>query len=209
MPCPRVYIDRAPRRHGAKQSSLRRLRKLACVRFCARVKAENAPLRILHQNAYSRVMAQQSIGIIVNGATGRIGSTQHLANALVPIIAEGGLEAALAAYLSPEHRDSPESGCTLAALLPELARQPLDTRSVYMERFLQAADEIACALPPEVGDSTDVAIAVYATLIGTLQLARAVNGTPLSDRILQAGAQAARGVARRGLGDHKPDGATH
>jgi predicted dehydrogenase len=36
-------------------------------------------------------MAQQSIGVIVNGATGRIGSTQHLANALVPIIAEGGL----------------------------------------------------------------------------------------------------------------------
>src|SRR5213080_1734208 len=36
-------------------------------------------------------MTQQTIGIIVNGATGRIGSTQHLANALVPIIAEGGL----------------------------------------------------------------------------------------------------------------------
>src|SRR3954447_20958429 len=34
---------------------------------------------------------QQTIGIIVNGATGRIGSTQHLANALVPIINEGGL----------------------------------------------------------------------------------------------------------------------
>ena len=36
-------------------------------------------------------MATQTIGIIVNGATGRIGSTQHLANALVPIIDEGGL----------------------------------------------------------------------------------------------------------------------
>jgi predicted dehydrogenase len=36
-------------------------------------------------------MATQSIGIIVNGATGRIGATQHLANALIPIIAEGGL----------------------------------------------------------------------------------------------------------------------
>jgi Oxidoreductase family, NAD-binding Rossmann fold len=36
-------------------------------------------------------MARQTICIIVNGATGRIGSTQHLANALVPIIAEGGL----------------------------------------------------------------------------------------------------------------------
>jgi predicted dehydrogenase len=36
-------------------------------------------------------MAQQTIGIIINGATGRIASTQHLANALLPIIREGGL----------------------------------------------------------------------------------------------------------------------
>jgi predicted dehydrogenase len=36
-------------------------------------------------------MPTQTIGIIVNGATGRIGSTQHLANALVPIRREGGL----------------------------------------------------------------------------------------------------------------------
>jgi predicted dehydrogenase len=36
-------------------------------------------------------MPQQTTGIIIHGATGRIASTQHLANALVPIIAEGGL----------------------------------------------------------------------------------------------------------------------
>ena len=38
-------------------------------------------------------MPTKTIGIIVNGATGRIGSTQHLANALVPIRREGGLAA--------------------------------------------------------------------------------------------------------------------
>ena len=129
--------------------------------------------------------------------------------ALRQIIADGGLEAALAAYLSPEHRDAPESGCTLAALLPELARQPLDTRSVYMERFLEAAAEIASSLPPEISDSTDVAIAIYATLIGTLQLARAVSGTPLSNRILNSGKEAARELARRGLGGHNPAEAAH
>ena len=36
-------------------------------------------------------MAVREIGIILNGATGRIGATQHLANALAPIRAEGGL----------------------------------------------------------------------------------------------------------------------
>ena len=38
-------------------------------------------------------MTTQTIGIILNGATGRICSTQHLANALAPIRAEGGLPA--------------------------------------------------------------------------------------------------------------------
>ena len=36
-------------------------------------------------------MATKTIGIIVNGATGRICSTQHLQHALVPIRDEGGL----------------------------------------------------------------------------------------------------------------------
>jgi AcrR family transcriptional regulator len=113
-------------------------------------------------------------------------------------IAEGGLEAVIAAYLSPEHRDNPETGCTLAALLPELARQPLDTREVYMERLLGAVREMAAALPAQTGDREATAIGIYATLIGTLQLARAVNGTPLSDRILAAGTDAARELAHRG-----------
>jgi predicted dehydrogenase len=38
-------------------------------------------------------MATQTIGIILNGATGRICSTQHVANALAPIRDEGGLPA--------------------------------------------------------------------------------------------------------------------
>jgi len=113
-------------------------------------------------------------------------------NLLRGVLAEGGLEAVIAAYLSPEHRDSPETGCTWAALLPELARQPADTRSVYTERFLETLRELAAAIPAEVEDRESVALGAYATLIGALQLARAVNRTPLSDRILAAGADAAR-----------------
>src|ERR1700750_2640483 len=37
-------------------------------------------------------MATRIIGIILNGATGRICSTQHVANALAPIRDEGGLD---------------------------------------------------------------------------------------------------------------------
>jgi hypothetical protein len=36
---------------------------------------------------------------------------------------------------------------------------------------------------------------IYATLIGSLQLARAVEGTDLSDRVLAAGRDAAKALA--------------
>jgi predicted dehydrogenase len=39
-------------------------------------------------------MATKTVGIIINGATGRIAATQHLENALLPIRAEGGLTSA-------------------------------------------------------------------------------------------------------------------
>ena len=111
------------------------------------------------------------------------------------IMAKGGLEAAIAAYLSPKHRDSPETGCAIAALLPELARQPEATRSVYAEHMLSMVRGIASQLPPQIEDPETAALAIYATLIGTLQLARAVHGADLSDRILAAGAKAARSLA--------------
>lgn len=106
--------------------------------------------------------------------------------------AAGGLEAVLAAYLSAEHRDNPGSGCVSAALLPELARQPAETRSLFASRVLAMVQQVASSLPPQVQDPEGVALALYATLIGTLQLARATQGTALSDRILAAGADAAR-----------------
>ena len=119
-------------------------------------------------------------------------------------IAEDGLDVALAAYLSPEHRDDPGQGCPLAALLPELARQPLETRRVYADNFLALARELALALPAKTKDPEGVAIAIYATLIGSVQLARAAEGTNLSDRILAVGRDAVRALADRNstIGTH-------
>ncbi|MBV1686357.1 hypothetical protein KRR38_01385 [Novosphingobium sp. G106] len=50
-------------------------------------------------------------------------------------------------------------------------------------------------LPPETDDPEGVALGIYAPLIGALQLARSVEGTPLSDRILAAGVYAAQVLA--------------
>lgn len=115
-------------------------------------------------------------------------------NQLSGIIASGGLEAAIAAYLSAAHRDNPGKGCASAALLPELARQPSETRQLYTEHFLTLVRQVSAALPPQTKDPENLALGILATLIGALELARAVTGIALSDRILGAGADAARAL---------------
>jgi len=107
------------------------------------------------------------------------------------ILAAGGIAQAIAAYLSGQHRDNPAKGCAFAALLPELARQPRDTRQFVAERLAESVQEISAALPSETRDREATAFALQALLVGSLQLARAVRGTPLSDRILAAGIEAA------------------
>jgi hypothetical protein len=80
--------------------------------------------------------------------------------------------------------------------MPELARAASDTRQLYTERLLTLARELSAALPPQSRDPEHVALGILATLIGALQLARAVEGTELSDRILEAGKEAARTLVR-------------
>jgi AcrR family transcriptional regulator len=111
-------------------------------------------------------------------------------------LAAGGLEAVLALYLSAEHRDNPGTGCASAALLPELARQPAETRNLFAEQLAGLIGELAESFPPQTRDPQGVALGIYATLVGALQLARAVPSKVLSDRILSAGADAARSLAR-------------
>ncbi|TIR40753.1 MAG: TetR/AcrR family transcriptional regulator [Mesorhizobium sp.] len=110
------------------------------------------------------------------------------------VLAAGGGSLAIDTYLSAEHRDNPGKGCASAALLPEIAREPVETRQVYAEHLLKLVRQVAAELTPDARDPEAVAFGVFATLIGTLELSRAVNGTELSDRILEAGAIAAKAL---------------
>jgi AcrR family transcriptional regulator len=107
-------------------------------------------------------------------------------------VAAGGPEAAVAAYLSVEHRDNPGNGCALAALLPELARQPAENRRFYAEHIAAFVQETSAMLPADLADPEGVALGIQATLSGALQLARAMGDTALSERALAAGAEAVR-----------------
>lgn len=106
------------------------------------------------------------------------------------VLGSAGLETVVKTYLSVEHRDNAGGGCALAALLPELARLPSDTREVCSDRLRAMAKRLSAELPSSIQNREAVSFAILSTLIGSLQLARAAKGTELSEQILQAGIKA-------------------
>jgi TetR/AcrR family transcriptional regulator, transcriptional repressor for nem operon len=99
-----------------------------------------------------------------------------------------GAELMVREYLSAAHRDSPEDGCPSAALLEEIGRSTEATKRAYTEGVLAIADEIAGRLapddPPSARGST---LGLFAMLIGTLQLSRALADRELADEVLEQG----------------------
>lgn len=93
----------------------------------------------------------------------------------------------VAAYLSASHRDRPGSGCALAALGSEAARQPAPVRRAFTEgleaRLARMQEAMRGAFPES---DRAAALAAISHLVGALVLARAVDDPALSDEILAA-----------------------
>ena len=94
----------------------------------------------------------------------------------------------LSHYLSAEHRDAPGRGCPFAALCSEMPRQSEGART----RFTAGLRGMIAALsgrrdPVEKQRKRDEAtLAMVASLVGAVVLARAVNDPKLSNDILRA-----------------------
>jgi TetR/AcrR family transcriptional repressor of nem operon len=94
-------------------------------------------------------------------------------------------------YLSREHRDKPELGCSVTALGPDIARlgdkarhaltQGAAGQVAVLEQLVPGADE---------ADKRRQALAAYAAMVGAIVLARAVDDDALSQEILAAVKQA-------------------
>jgi TetR/AcrR family transcriptional regulator, transcriptional repressor for nem operon len=114
-------------------------------------------------------------------------------NKLAKATARGaGLEGAIHDYLSPSHRDDPGTGCPTSALVAEMARHPKATRDAFTGKVAGVIELIAAGLRAgTTAGRRRKAVAIYALMVGTLQLARAINDSKLSDEILQNGADEA------------------
>ncbi|MBA8737051.1 TetR/AcrR family transcriptional regulator [Chromobacterium violaceum] len=104
---------------------------------------------------------------------------------------DGGCLAALAEhYLSPAHRDFPDSGCAAAALAGEISRQDAGVRRSFaagLEPLLALLDE--ARLRDGSGPSPEASLAM---MVGALLLARAVPDAGLSQRFLDEARAALR-----------------
>jgi len=93
-------------------------------------------------------------------------------------------QAFLDSYLSAEHRDCPGSGCTIAALGPEIARNPA-ARTPFTEQVKRMIAGTAKRFRWREKDTArQNAIRLLSAAVGALILARAVDDPQLSDEIL-------------------------
>ena len=108
-----------------------------------------------------------------------------------------GVEQYLRDYLSVEHRDNPQDGCPSAALLDEIGRCPDTTKRAYTDGVLVIIDDIAARLAPDNPPSARArALSVFALMVGTLQLSRALADRHLADEVLEQGIQNALTLLR-------------
>jgi AcrR family transcriptional regulator len=101
-----------------------------------------------------------------------------------------GVEEFVRAYLSAAQRDDPADGCPSAALLEEIGRASDATKRAYTDGLLAIIDDIAARL--DRGDQPSArakTLSVFAMMVGTLQLSRALSDRQLADEVLDQGLQ--------------------
>jgi TetR/AcrR family transcriptional regulator, transcriptional repressor for nem operon len=102
---------------------------------------------------------------------------------------EHGKRAYKSGYLSVDHRDHPEDGCLLAALAPEIAREPT-VKSAVTTIVKTMITKMSSHFPWKRGrDARGETIRMLTSMVGALALARAVDDDDLSREILEEAAR--------------------
>jgi TetR/AcrR family transcriptional repressor of nem operon len=97
------------------------------------------------------------------------------------------LSAIAGAYLTGKHRDDPGTGCLLAALGSDVSRQGLPVRRAVTDHMRSAVELLTRLVPGKAKAARrQKAISTYATLVGAMVIARAVDNRELSQEILEA-----------------------
>ena len=100
---------------------------------------------------------------------------------------ENALSAVASAYLTPAHRDRPGEGCALAALGAEAARHGSPVRATFTQGMRSLVDMLTRLVPGKSKRAKrEEALVIYASMVGALVLARAIDDAELSEEVLQS-----------------------
>lgn len=115
--------------------------------------------------------------------------------------------AAIATYLSTEHREDLMDGCPVAALGSDAARQGAGVKASFEAGIREYLDMLGRWVDEVEGkEPSGKAMAILSTIVGAMVLSRAVNDGPLSKQFLQAAREA---VALQAQPLHPHHGAHH
>jgi TetR/AcrR family transcriptional repressor of nem operon len=96
-------------------------------------------------------------------------------------------------YLSTKHRDESGDGCVASALASDIAHQPKRSRlrKIFTAGVRQSVETLDAVLPASLSPKKRRrrALAVYATLVGAMTIARATSEDPISEEILKSAAE--------------------
>lgn len=97
------------------------------------------------------------------------------------------LQAVIEDYLSAKHLNAPESGCPLAALAPEIARQPLHVRKRINQSMLAYRDRMLPFIPGRTGEERRArGFILFSGMAGILVAARTIADPQGRERMLAA-----------------------
>jgi TetR/AcrR family transcriptional regulator, transcriptional repressor for nem operon len=100
-------------------------------------------------------------------------------------------------YLSPGHRDHPEVGCPVPAVLSETPHAGEPVREAFRDEMEAHLEVLGEHLDGPPSRRRHAALATLALMYGGLSLARALRGTPLSEEVLTACREYARSALER------------
>jgi TetR/AcrR family transcriptional repressor of nem operon len=90
-------------------------------------------------------------------------------------------------YLSASHRDRPQDGCPVPAVVADLTHADQELQAALGRFFEGWSGRIAAHAPQTAAASSrERALATIALLVGGLTIARSLRGQPLSDEFLRA-----------------------
>ena len=114
-------------------------------------------------------------------------SNAAAAKIISAVPADQALRALLETYLSKAHVQAIEAGCPVSALGSEMPRQSPEVRRAATLRIKEMIDLVARQLPDWGQPAAhERALAMVASMVGTLILARAVDDSALSDSLCAA-----------------------